>query len=109
MEHSTPTHDPLELWHRRLCPVTDWLVLSGDLHHLRHHAEAQVASWIADGITTVIDLREEWSDEELDHFHRSTGASPGTRERDLAALEEWMGANGIDLTSLVRRIRAEVA
>jgi len=62
MAERSKTHDPLEHWHRRLCPVTEWLILSGDLHHLRHRAEAQVAKWRAAGITAVIDTRAEWTD-----------------------------------------------
>lgn len=58
-------HESLELWHRRLCPVADWLVLSGDLHELRHRAEAQLENWRAAGITAIIDVREEWTDAEL--------------------------------------------
>lgn len=202
IERSSP-HDPLEYWHRRLCPVTEWLVLSGDLHHLRHRAEAQVAQWRTAGITAVIDTRGEWTDADLvaeiapeiryshpgthddggrqddawfdaglaayrqavaspgarllvhchmginrgpsmgyrlmleagadpitalkevrrarpiaaiayandalDHFHRTSNAPSRVRERDLARLEDWMATNGIDLDSLLRRTRAEVA
>ena len=65
MADSTESYDPLDLWQRRLSPVTPWLMLSGDLHHLRHRAEAQIETWRAAGITTVIDVREEWNDEDL--------------------------------------------
>ena len=203
MTDSIRTHDPLEHWHRRLCPVTDWLLLSGDLHPQRRRAEAQVAKWCASGITAIIDTRDEWTDEDLvaeiapalrywhlgteddgrrqndawfdagveayreaiadpsarllvhchmginrgpsmgyrllleagenpltalkvvrrarpiaaiayagdalDHFHRSSNASARVRDRDVARLQEWMAANGIDLDSLIRRTRAEVA
>jgi dual specificity phosphatase 3 len=203
MTDSIRTHDPLDHWHRRLCPITEWLVLSGDLHPLRPRAEAQVEAWRTAGLTAVIDTREEWTDEALvaeiapelrywhlgteddgrrkndawfdagveayrqalttpcarllvhchmginrgpsmgyrllleagespiaalqkirrarpiaavayagdalNHFHRSSNASARVRERDLARLRDWMAANGIDLDSLLRRTRTEVA
>ena len=79
------TDDSLELWHRRLCPVTDWLVLSGDLHHQPLLAEAQIAQWCATGITAVIDTRAEWTDAdfvaEVLGGHLKSGHTPTSENR----------------------------
>ena len=62
---STLDRDPAAWW-RRLCHVMGTrLVLSGDLDWHRPTAQRQVAEWLAAGITHVIDVREEWNDEEL--------------------------------------------
>ncbi len=52
-------------WQRRLCVVADGLIVSGDLDPRRPKAINQVAGWLAAGVTDVIDVRGEWSDEEL--------------------------------------------
>jgi protein-tyrosine phosphatase len=52
-------------WHRRLCPVTSWLVISGDLSPQRSEALEQLAEWTELGISDVVDVREEWNDEKL--------------------------------------------
>lgn len=197
---STDT-EHLELWHRRLCPINEWLVLSGDLHHFAAQARKQVAQWKELGITDVVDVREEWTDEELvaelapdlrywhlgthdnggdqedtwfdagvrayrsaiaqpgarllvhchmginrgpsmgyrlmleaggdpaealatirrarpiaavayaldalNHFHRCARTAPEIRARDLAALDVWTNNEGIDVATLLRRVRAQ--
>ena len=51
-------------WHRRLCHINEWLAVSGDLDTARPDiAAAQLQTWIDEGITDIIDLRGEWSDE----------------------------------------------
>jgi len=50
-----------------------------------------------------------YASDALDHFHRSSNATRRIRERELARLKVWMASNGIDLDSLIRRTRAEVA
>jgi protein-tyrosine phosphatase len=52
-------------WHRTLCEVTPWLTISGDLSPDPLEAEAQLKSWVDAGITDVVDVRGEWSDEEF--------------------------------------------
>ena len=63
MSHVAP-HE-IAQWHRTVCPVTDWLVISGDLPNDRQDAEDKLAEWIAAGVTDIVDVREEWSDEDL--------------------------------------------
>ena len=62
-----PPHIPhnIETWHRSVCRVTDWLILSGDLPPERQAAIAKLDEWIAAGVTDVVDVRGEWSDERL--------------------------------------------
>lgn len=55
--------DEYAAWHRRLCELNDWLVVSGDLHHNRDVAAKQLVEWRDAGITDIMDLRLEWSDE----------------------------------------------
>lgn len=51
-------------WHRRLCELNEWLALSGDLATTNHdEGRVQLQQWVDAGITDIIDLREEWSDE----------------------------------------------
>ncbi len=62
---STLDRDPASWW-RELCWVLGTrLVLSGDLASHRATAERQLGEWIAAGITHIIDVRDEWSDEAL--------------------------------------------
>jgi dual specificity phosphatase 3 len=62
-EH-TPSTDPAGWW-RHLCWVTDRLALCGDLSHDRDLACNQLVDWQAAGVTHIIDVRAEWSDESL--------------------------------------------
>jgi dual specificity phosphatase 3 len=68
MDHITTAtldHDPASWW-RRLCHVLGTrLVLSGDLDSHHPTAQRQIAEWVAAGITHIIDVRDEWSDEAL--------------------------------------------
>jgi hypothetical protein len=59
-DHSDMTH-----WHRRLCPVTDGIIISGDLAEDPDHAVQQLGRWQEAGITHVLDTRSEWTDREL--------------------------------------------
>jgi dual specificity phosphatase 3 len=54
-------------WHRHLCPVTPWLTVSGDLSPDRDEALEQIAAYQEAGITDILDVRGEWSDEKLVH------------------------------------------
>ena len=55
---------PYEQWHRRLSPVTSWLSVSGDLDPDRRLGATQLDGWDRAGVTDVLDVRGEWSDEE---------------------------------------------
>jgi len=52
-------------WHRRLCLVTDQIIISGDLSGNPEVAVEQIDHWERIGITHVLDTRSEWSDKDL--------------------------------------------
>lgn len=52
-------------WHRQVCPVTDWLVISGDLPVDRNEAVQKLSEWLDAGVTDIVDVRGEWTDEKL--------------------------------------------
>lgn len=54
--------DPVRYW-RQLCWATPTLAVSGDLHPERGRAHVQLAEWVAEGVTDVLDVREEDNDE----------------------------------------------
>lgn len=58
----SPSKDPV-VWHRTSCWVTDRINLTGDLHHDPQVATGQLEAWVTDGITDVLDVRGEASDE----------------------------------------------
>ena len=62
-------HFDITSWHRRLCPVTDRIVVSGDLHEDPERATSQLELWTQSGITHVLDTRSEWSDKKLVEEH----------------------------------------
>lgn len=70
-------------WHRRLCEVTPWLAISGDLHPDRELATAQLRKWVEFGITDIVDVRGEWSDEEFVSAH-----APGIRYHHLGTHDD---------------------
>ena len=81
----------VELWHRTLCKVTDWLYLCGDLPSEPDLAVVQLEQWREAGITAIVDVRQEWSDErlvakyapEIAYFHL------GTHDNGGAQTPEW--------------------
>jgi hypothetical protein len=57
-------------WHRRLCEVTDWLFLSGDLDTFRPEIGIrQLNEWVNAGITDIIDVRGEYDDIDFVKMH----------------------------------------
>jgi protein-tyrosine phosphatase len=52
-------------WHRRLCLLTDQIIISGDLSEDPAVATEQIDHWERVGITHVLDTRSEWSDTDL--------------------------------------------
>ena len=102
-----PFPDPADLladiWHRRLCTVTDWLVLSGDLHQDPHVAEEQIVGWTDSGITHVIDVRDEWSDATLvaRHAPEITYHHLGTHDSGHRQADEWFDA-GLEAARVAR-------
>ena len=89
--HDTET--PVEQWHRTLCKVTEWLYLCGDLPSDQHLAREMLDEWVAEGVTAIIDVREEWSDEALvaqrapsiEYFHFGTHDNGGTQSAEWFA------------------------
>ena len=65
----TPTRP--EQWHRRLCPVTDQLLLCGDLHPHGAKALDQLDGWVAAGITHIVDVRADYEvgDDQIGRAH----------------------------------------
>ena len=60
--HPTFPADP-KVWWRRLCPLTPQLSLCGDLYANRRRAAEQLDGWLASGITHILDVRGEFTDE----------------------------------------------
>ena len=56
--------DPASWW-RRLCRVTDQLHLCGDLPHGFRDAKRDLKGWVAAGVTHIVDVRGEYSDQDL--------------------------------------------
>lgn len=54
---------PMDWW-RRLCMVTDRIAVCGDLPPDDEAAAKQLRAWQDAGITAIVDVREEWSDED---------------------------------------------
>ncbi len=51
------------VWWRRLCPVTDQVLLCGDLPADERRAVEQLLDWLDGGVTHILDVRGEHSDE----------------------------------------------
>ena len=81
-------------WHRRLSPVTDGIVISGDLHEDPGLAVRQLGRWTDAGITHILDTRSEWSDEDLVAEHAPTVvyASIGTDDYGARQPDAWFDA-----------------
>lgn len=53
-------------WHRKVCWVTSSVALSGDLDTRNPVAAInQLQDWTTQGITHIIDVREEWNDQDF--------------------------------------------
>lgn len=50
-------------WWRFLCWITDRIIVTGDLPYNRSAAERQLRRWVEAGVTHVVDVRGECSDE----------------------------------------------
>jgi dual specificity phosphatase 3 len=81
-------------WHRRLCPLADGVIVSGDLHEDPDQAVLQLERWEQAGITHVLDTRFEWSDEELvaEHAPDMVYGWIGTDDDGVAKPDEWFDA-----------------
>lgn len=104
----SPLH-PADLW-RMLCFVEDWLAVSGDLATdalggSDDDALAQLRDWQAAGITHIIDVREEYSDEDFvaRHAPEITYLWLGTHDDGGAQSDEWWDA-GLAAAALVQAV-----
>ena len=84
----------LTQWHRQLCPLTDGIIISGDLSEDPDQAVQQLDRWDQAGITHVLDTRLEWSDEELvaEHAPDIVYGWIGTDDDGNAQPDEWFDA-----------------
>lgn len=99
----TASLDPAR-WHRRLCEVTPWLVLSGDLPYDRDQARQQLLEWIEADITDIIDVRGEASDETLvaEHAPHIRYHWLGTHDDGGAQADDWFEA-GLAAAALTKQ------
>ena len=81
-------------WHRRLCPVADGVIISGDLHEDPDQAVRQLERWGQAGITHVLDTRLEWSDAEFvaEHAPDIVYGWIGSDDDGVAKPDEWFDA-----------------
>lgn len=88
----------VQQWHRRLCVVTPWLAVSGDLNENPIRAAQQLDEWLTHGITDIVDVRAEWSDEALVNEISPTTRYHylGTHDDGGAQSDDWFDA-GIDV------------
>ena len=84
--YSETTH-----WHRRLCPLTEQIVISGDLHENPERAVEQLHGWKEAGISHILDTRIEWSDAELvaENAPEMVYGWIGSDDAGLPQSDEW--------------------
>ncbi|MDK1019591.1 MAG: dual specificity protein phosphatase [Actinomycetota bacterium] len=94
----------VERWHRRLCTVTDQIIISGDLSEDPARAVEQIGEWQQAGISHVLDTRLEWSDEELvaDYAPKIVYGWIGTDDDGAAKPDEWFDAGIAFATDALR-------
>ena len=90
MTSISPSIDPAT-WHRTPCWVTDRLILTGDLHETRDQAVEQLGLWRAEGVTDILDVREEYSDKELvaEHAPEISYFYLGTHDNGGRQSDHW--------------------
>lgn len=97
-ESRTDDLQPAEWW-RRPCSVTDRIFLCGDLPQDPADFAAHLDEWVRLGVTHIVDVREEWSDERevterhphVEYAHLGTHDSGGSQssvwfDRGVAAI-----------------------
>ena len=84
----------IEEWHRRLCPVTEQITISGDLSEDLVQALGQIDGWKRAGISHVLDTRIEWSDQKLvaEHAPSIMYGWIGADDAGLPQDDEWFDA-----------------
>jgi dual specificity phosphatase 3 len=92
-----PSESEPHAWHRHPCVVTPELILTGDLNGDPLRAQAQLATWVALGVTHIIDVRGEACDETFVAYHAPeiTYIWLGTHDNGRGQADEWF-ADGVD-------------
>lgn len=82
------------LWWRKPCHITNDIILSGDLSHKFVEAKQQLAEWRDEGVTHIIDCREEWNDKQIvdEHGHGIEYIWLGTHDRGGSQHGSWYEA-----------------
>lgn len=88
---TTLTPEAITTWHRRLCQITPWLVISGDLPQRRDLAIQKLNEWIDAGVTDIVDVRGEWSDQALvaSHAPQIRYHYLGTHDDGTSQNDQW--------------------
>lgn len=88
------TYHDIDQWHRRLCPVTTQIIISGDLSDDPTRALSQIDGWQRAGVSHVLDTRIEWSDQELvaQHAPEIVYGWIGADDAGLPQADEWFDA-----------------
>ena len=70
-------------WWRKPCHITTDILLCGDLSHKFTDAKLQLAEWRDEGVTHIIDCRNEWNDKQIvgEHGHGIEYIWLGTHDR----------------------------
>ncbi len=63
------TSDDISTWRWKIGEVTDGLFIGGDLPAEETDAQRHLAQWVDQGVTHILDVREEWDDAELVATH----------------------------------------
>jgi len=94
MNPNPPPFVDTTYWHRRLCPISDQIVISGDLDEDEDRAVAQLRTWTDAGITHILDTRSEWSDADLvaDNAPDVVYGWIGADDAGLPQSDEWFDA-----------------
>jgi dual specificity phosphatase 3 len=94
----------IEEWHRRLCPITPQIMISGDLSDDAARALGQIDGWKRANISHVLDTRIEWSDENLvaQHAPDIVYGWIGADDAGLPQDDEWFDA-GLEFATEVLR------
>ena len=95
LTHSVQADSPdPAMWWRRVCWVTDRVALSGDLHDDDDRAAEQLAEWAQQGVTHILDVREEamvsWETARIGHLQPDmTYFNLGTHDNGGEQDDDW--------------------
>ena len=91
MTTSTEFQTQGAIWWRKPCHITEDIVLCGDLHANFNKAKEQVEEWNAQGVTHILDCREEWNDEQIvkEHGHGIEYIWHGTHDAGGSQDARW--------------------